>query len=88
MKKIAAIGLIAALAFAPLAAFAQTATPDAGPTPSMSAADKSPTTMMKKKHIMRHMMHKHMMKKHMMHKHMMKKHMMEPTPAATEAPKS
>jgi hypothetical protein len=59
MKKFAALGLVAAIAFAPVASFAQTATPDASATPAAS------DTMMKKP------MKKHTMKKHHMKKKMM-----------------
>ena len=86
MKKFATFGLVAALAFAPVASFAQTATPDASPTPSMSEASKSPVEKMKKHHAMRHMMHK----MHKMHAMKMKKKMMAPaaTPSPTDTPKS
>jgi len=79
LKKLAALGLTAAILFAPVAAFAQAATPE--PTPGASpdaASTETPKPM--KKHKMKHHTTKHMMKK---------KKMAEPAPDATptEAPK-
>jgi hypothetical protein len=88
MKKFAAFGLVAALAFAPVASFAQTATPDASPTPSMSEASKSPVEKTKKHHAMRHMMHKMHRMHHMHHMHAMKKMAPAATPSPTDTPKS
>ena len=86
MKKIAALGLTAALVFAPLAAFAQ----DATPAPTPAAGDAAPMEKpMMKKHKMMHHSSKHMMKHKMMHKKMMKKMdapAADATPAA-DAPK-
>jgi hypothetical protein len=79
LKKIAALGLTAAIAFSPLAALAQ-ATPE--PTPAMSpdaGATDAPKPMKKHK-AMKHHTTKHMMKK---------KKMAEPAQDATptDAPK-
>jgi hypothetical protein len=78
LKKIAALGLTAAIAFSPLAALAQ-ATPE--PTPAMTpdaGATDAPKPMKKHK-AMKHHTTKHMMKK---------KKMAEPAPDATpDAPK-
>jgi hypothetical protein len=77
LKKLAALGLTAALALSPMAALAQ-ATDTTAP-----AADAKPMAEkpMKPKH--------HMMKKHVMKKHVMKKKMMEKeTPPPADAPKT
>ena len=85
LKKLAALGLTAALALSPMAALAQatdTTAPAADAKP-MADTMKKP---MKPKH---HMMKKHVMKKHMMKKKMMKKKMMKKeTPPPAEAPKT
>ncbi len=71
LKTFAALGLTAALVFAPLVALAEDATPT--PTPT--------ETMKPMKHHMKHHM------KHMMHKKKMKKEkMMAPKTDATPAP--
>jgi hypothetical protein len=79
MKTLTAIGISAAIVFAPLAAFAQT---DAAPAaPAADAAAPAADSMMKKP------MKKHMAKKHMAKK--MKKPMEDAAPAApADAPKS
>ena len=60
LKKLAALGLTAAIAFAPLSVRAQNAAPDAAAaTPDAAAAD-TPKPMKK----MKHHSAKHMMKKH------------------------
>jgi len=80
LKKIAALSLTAALAFAPVAAFAQDPTP--APTPAAGDAATDAKPMMKKHHMMKH----HMMKKsHMMKHHMMKKKA-DAAPAGDAAP--
>jgi hypothetical protein len=77
IKKLAALGITAALAFTPMVAFAQDATPAATP-----AADASPMAKP-----MKHKMMKHKMMKHKMMKHKMMKKEPEasptPTPSAT-----
>ena len=79
LKTLTAIGISAAIVFAPLAAFAQTDAAPAGAAPAASdAMAPAKDTMMKKKH---------MAKKHMAKK--MKKPMEDAAPAApADAPKS
>jgi hypothetical protein len=82
MKTLTAIGISAAIVFAPLAAFAQTdAAPAAGAPAASDTAAPAADSMMKKP------MKKHMAKKHMAKK--MKKPMEDAAPAApADAPKS
>ncbi len=78
LKKLAAIGLGAALIFAPVASMAQTSTDTNAPAaaPADQGTMKAPAPK------------KHKMKKHSTKKHMAKKPAAAPAPAATEAPKS
>jgi hypothetical protein len=82
LKQLAAIGIGAALILAPVATFAQTATP----TPAAAA-----TPMAKKvvHHKAKHVVKKPVAAKPMVKHHMAKKPMAKkPTPAPTETPKS
>jgi len=85
LKKLAAIGFTAALAFAPVAGFAQATTPppdQAAPAPG-APAPMAPAPMVHHHHHHHHHHYHHMMKHHHMH------HMMKKAPAApAEAPKS
>lgn len=71
MNKFAALGLAAALAFAPVASFAQTDAPATAATPSASEASKSPVAKDDKRKAIRHNArmaahpHKHIAKKKM-----------------------
>jgi hypothetical protein len=76
LKKLAAIGLGAALILAPVASMAQTSTDTA---PAAAPADQGAPAAAPKKH---------KMKKHTTKKHMAKKPAATPAPAATDAPKS
>jgi len=82
LKQLAAIGIGAALILAPVATFAQTATP----TPASTAAPMAKKVVHHKaKHVVRKpVAAKPMVKHHMAKKPMAKK----PTPAPTETPKS
>ena len=80
MKKFAALGLTAALVFAPIAAFAEDAAP-ATPAASTDAGAMAKPAMKPK-------MKSHKMKSHKMKSHKMKKKMApaaDATPAATPA---
>ncbi|HEY1941637.1 MAG TPA: hypothetical protein VGH40_05880 [Roseiarcus sp.] len=79
LKKLAAIGLGAALILAPVASMAQTST-DTNAAPAAAPADQGTMKAPAPK--------KHRMKKHTTKKHMAKKPAAAPAPAATEAPKS
>ena len=85
LNKLAALGLTAALAFAPIAALAQDATPTPAATPAAGDA-AAPAMAPKAKH--HHHAAKHMMKKshHMAKHHMMKKKMDAPAGDAAPAP--
>jgi hypothetical protein len=82
LKQLAAIGIGAALILAPVATFAQTATP----TPAETTA---PIKKVVKHHVVKH----HMVKKPVAAKPMVKHHVAKhkvkkPVPAPTETPKS
>ncbi|MGD0642327.1 MAG: hypothetical protein ABSC22_16390 [Roseiarcus sp.] len=78
LKKLAAIGLGAALILAPVATMAQTPAPDA--TPAAAATPKPMVHKAKAKHVVK----KPVAKKHVAKKPAAKK----PMPAPTETPKS
>jgi pentapeptide MXKDX repeat protein len=91
LKQLAAIGIGAALILAPVASFAQTATPTpaATSTPMMKKVVKHHVVkhhvvkkpMMVKKPMVKH----HMVKHHMVKHHMAKKPMPAPTPTPTKS---
>jgi hypothetical protein len=76
MKKLAALGLTAALAFAPMVALAQDQTPAATPS-----SDASPAATP-----MKHKAKSHKMKSHKMSTHKKSHHMKKPAPEASPAP--
>ncbi len=89
LKQLAAIGIGAALILAPVASFAQTATP----TP---AATTAPVKKVVKHHVVKHhvvkkpvaakpMVKHHVVKHHMVKKPMAKKPMPAPTPTPTKS---
>jgi hypothetical protein len=87
MKKLAALGLTAALAFAPLAAMAQdqNSTAPAGDNAAGAPATtggEGPSATPKKHHATHHHMTKHHMAKHHSSKHMAKHHMKKSTEGA------
>jgi hypothetical protein len=82
LKQLAAIGIGAALILAPVASFAQTATP----TPAETTA---PMKKVVKHHVVKHVVKKPMVKKvvkhHVVKHHMVKKPMPMPTPTPTKS---
>ena len=76
LKKFAALGLSAALLFAPVAGFAQTPSPDASATPGAA----EPMKPMKKKMMHHHVVH-HV--HHVVHHKKMAPMSPSPTPSAT-----
>ncbi|MBV8474152.1 MAG: hypothetical protein JO234_12110 [Hyphomicrobiales bacterium] len=81
LKKLAAIGLGAALILAPVASMAQTSDQNAAPAAGAPASDQG---AMKAPAPKKHKMKKHSTTK----KHSAKKPAAAPAPAATDAPKS
>lgn len=78
LKQLAAIGIGAALILAPVATFAQSATP----TPAATAAPMAKKVV---HHKAKHVVKKPVVKHHVVKHHMAKKPMAKPTPAATPA---
>jgi len=72
LKQLAAIGLGAALVLAPVASFAQTATPTPTSTPMMKKVVHH--------HVVHHHVVHHVVHHHVVHHHMVKKPVPTPTP--------